>query len=586
MQLVANLKPDLAEETSLELLKGGRRLLNSGDHKESLAQLLEAFTLSPKNPAIQSALIDILACTSGYKLPSSITNALADAAIENNLNVQALATVLANQLENSTAVTSIIDYLNRTPPGQISSELPEQDIADILTDRLFMLVTTKATAISPITERLIGGLRRHFLGEWLADSSSQSYFLDHYPEALACVACQCFNTEYIFDLTSEEEARIARLQATIAEDIRAAHPIELAILGAYRPLWETLMGGAPDDLKYLISQAERWPGWIKLIWKIQFLAPCQEVFLKQKLVSLTPINADMSLEVGLQYEAFPYPRWQTTTIPEKPAFLADYIKHRFPNFDNSHLSPKPADILIAGCGTGEQVVQVGKGITTKNILAVDLSLNSLAHASRKAQELAMKNVHFNQADILGIGEWDATFDLIVCTGVLHHMQDPAAGLQALLQVSHDQTLFFLALYSERARGDVVAARNFISQKGLPDTVEGMRKFRTLVRELPNDHPAKPIERSREFYSASGLHDFVFNTHELRYTPLELKTLLEQNDMEFIGFDIKRGDHKTLYHNRFPDDIMMTNLENWDALEQDHPTVFDGMMQFWCHKKGT
>jgi len=581
MQLVSATMIKPADEKSQELLRNGTRLLRSGEHKASLAHLLEAFMLDPTNPTIQAALIEILACTSGYKLPKSVTNALADAALESNLNIQSLATVLANQLTNNQAALRILAYLDRTTPGKIGDDIPEQEIADLLTDRLFMLVTTKATAISPIVERLIIGLRRHFLGEWSADSSSQSYFLDRHPEALACVASQCFNAEYIFDISTEEEAKIARLQITIAEDIRAAHPTELAILGAYRPLWETLIGSAPDDLKYLMAQADRWPGWIKLIWRMQFLAPCQEIHLKQKLERLTPLNGDMSLEVGLQYEAFPYPRWQTTTIPTHSALLTDYIKQRFPAFDCGNLPAQPADILIAGCGTGEQVVQIGKGITAKNILAVDLSLNSLAHASRKIQELTMGNVHFHQADILGIGDWDAAFDLIVCTGVLHHMQDPNAGLQSLMKVSHEQTIFFLALYSERARKDVVAARNFITAQGIPDTVEGMRKFRALVRDLPDDHPVKPVENSREFYSASGLHDFVFNMHELRFTPLELKNLLEQNGLEFIGFDIKRGDHKKLYLKQFPDDAQMTNLDNWDRLEQENPSIFDGMMQFWC-----
>ena len=561
-----------------------RQALAAGDYKDALASSLEAFTLLPADPTVQAQLIEILGCTSGYNLPKPIIDALTDAAVTGGHNVQAFATLLSNEFDSHAGVHLLIKFLEETTPGEIHNVPSDIEIQDILFDQLFLLVATKALVISPIVERLLVALRAHFLGEWLADTSSQSFFLDQYPEALAAVACQAFNSEYIYTVDPEDEAKIGSLEDSIMEDIRAAHPTEIAILSAYRPLWATMQSGSPEDLQYLIEQAPRWPSWVQLIWKTQFLGPCQESLISQQLPTLSPIEDDMSQKMSTQYKAFPYPRWQTTKTPKQAISLKAHLKARFPHFNTCTIADEPIDILFAGCGTGEQLVKMGAGLKTKNVLAIDLSKTSLAYAKRQTDTLGMKNIHFGQADILEVPHWNASFNLIVCTGVLHHMQDPNKGLKALIAASKPNSVFFLALYSERARTHVRAAHALIKQHEIDDNLEGMRRFRQMVRDLPEDHPVKPIANSREFYSASGLHDFVFNTHELRYTPLQVADLLDSHDLEFVGFDMAHPNQVSAYKTQFPEDSLMTNLENWDTFEQNNPSLFEAMMQFWCVRK--
>ena len=575
--------PEGAEELSLNLLAQGKKARREGDYKECLASLLEAFILNPSNIDIQAYFIDILGQTSGFTIPKPVTDALADAALENGHDAQSLAPQLTSQLDQNDSVGKMIEWLGKTQPGTIEEPPSQVEISALLEDQLFLLVCTKATATSPRLERLLCVLRKHYLGEWLADTSSTSFFLDKFPVALAAIASQAFNSEFIYAVSQDEMDKIAGLEKTILEDLRAVHPFELAILACYQPLFETLRESPPEDLQYLQDQSARWPGWLQLIWKIQFIAPFQEALIKQRLPQLTPIEAEFSKSIAAQYEARPYPRWQSTKSVQTPSSVADYMMARFTHHDWSHLPNEPADILFAGCGTGQQVVHMGSGFLSKNTLAVDLSSNSLAYANRKTEELGIANVHFGVADILATKDWDASFDLIVCTGVLHHMQSPEQGLASLVALGKSHTLFFLALYSERGRSHVIAARNLIKEHKIPDTLEGLRVFRELVRGLPDDHPAKPVTQSREFYSASGLHDYVFNIHEVRYSPLQLKTLLEDQRLEFLGFDVPRGDLTTAYKARFPNDKAMVNLENWDTLEADSPDLFEDMMQFWCRK---
>ena len=115
-------------------------------------------------------------------------------------------------------------------------------------------------------------------------------------------------------------------------------------------------------------------------------------------------------------------------------------------------------VLIAGCGTGAQVLVANRYRNAK-ITAIDLSSSSLAYAIRKAREYGMKNVTFKKMDLLNIGELDQHFDIIECTGVLHHMENPKAGLSKLINQLIPGGYIKLALYSGVARKTIAEREN-------------------------------------------------------------------------------------------------------------------------------
>jgi SAM-dependent methyltransferase len=560
------------------LLDRGRAAHAAGDYKNALTAYLEALVTAPDNITVQQELLEVLAHSKGYRLPRAITDHLAMAAPGNKLDIQSLATLLSNQMEGNPDVDAVLSLFDSAAPGLPDLAAAGDVLAPILNDRLFLLVLDRVTAISPTAERLIIHLRRHALGAQLGKAAATLW--QQYPAALAAIANQCFNTEYIFGVSAAELEDIATLQEHIART-GAEMPENCIVLAMYMPLLPALQACGAEVLDGAQAAAPDWPGWAQQVWSTQVEAPALEAAFRDAMPQLTPIDNALSALIGDQYEAFPYPRWQTVSAAEQAVTLRAMMAQHLPAGVAPSIPDGPADILFAGCGTGKQVVEMAHAVDSKNILAIDLSRTSLAHAFRKAQEFGIDNAHFGQADIMQVKDWDARFDLIVCTGVLHHMADPSAALASLVALSKPHTVFLLALYSERARPHVIAARELIEQEDLPDTLEGIRAFRARVRALEPDHPVARVAESREFYSASGLHDLAFNRHELRFTPPQVGELLAENGLTFAGFHIKRAEHKALYRAQFPDDPAMTNLENWDRLEQSTPDLFRNMMQFWC-----
>jgi SAM-dependent methyltransferase len=297
---------------------------------------------------------------------------------------------------------------------------------------------------------------------------------------------------------------------------------------------------------------------------------------------LTPIADATSRAVRAQYEANPYPRWlrvPATLRAVQP--VRQTLRALFPRLDLGRLDvPDVPDILVAGCGTGFQTAVTALRNPRARILAVDLSLASLAYAQRRARELGLANVEFGQADLLELGALGRRFHVIECAGVLHHLADPLAGWRVLRGLLHPGGVMKLALYSELGRRGVVAARALAASRGLGGDPEGVRELRRLVRALPEESPAHALSLSADFASASGARDLMLHVQEHRYSTAAIAAACEALGLEFLGFETTRAEVMRAYHERFPGDVEARSLARWGEVEAAHPDAFGGMYQFW------
>jgi SAM-dependent methyltransferase len=248
------------------------------------------------------------------------------------------------------------------------------------------------------------------------------------------------------------------------------------------------------------------------------------------------------------------------------------------------LGKADVDILIAGCGTGQDTVELAQRLPRARLLAVDLSLTSLAYAKRMAREAGCANIDFAQADILKLAAVERQFDVIVAGGVLHHLADPLTGWQVLLSRLRPGGLMRFGLYSALARRDVAAARAFVAERGYGRTAADIRRCRQDLMALADDAVIKNVVRSRDFFTLSGCRDLLFHVQEHHFTLPKVKQLLAQTGLKVVGVDI-RSDVRQNYRKRFPGDPSMTDLDLWHAFESENPDTFVGMYQFWAQRDG-
>jgi ubiquinone/menaquinone biosynthesis C-methylase UbiE len=238
------------------------------------------------------------------------------------------------------------------------------------------------------------------------------------------------------------------------------------------------------------------------------------------------------------------------------------------------------EILFAGCGTGQHSIGTAARFKGSNVLAIDLSLSSLAYAKRKTDELGVKNIEYMQADILDLGQLNKQFDIIESGGVLHHMKDPMAGWKVLTDCLKQDGLMRIGLYSELARQHIVKIRDEIKKRGIVSSKAEMKSFRDIISKSDKDHH-KLITRSADFYSLSTLKDLLFHVQEHRFTLPQIGDYLDQLGLKFCGFEdpqVVLRFKRTNTHENDPYD-----LAKWQAYEEANPKAFAGMYQFWCQK---
>ena len=389
------------------------------------------------------------------------------------------------------------------------------------------------------------------------------------------LAHQCFLNEYCY-ITSEKEDEIVN-ELINDIDYKNIDEVSLSILACYKPLYKILNNTEVFD-EYKSVNLE-----FSDLINLQINERNIEKKLGSNLVTIGKIDDPVSLKVKNHYEENPYPRWSASTLPQKALYIEDVINNDIQSkvLENK-LNSKKIELLIAGCGTGKQVIDAARYGDIK-ITAVDLSVTSLTYGMRKCHELGVNNVQFIKSDILNLISLNKKFDVIECSGVLHHMSSPNDGLRVLKNILKPGGYLKLGLYSELARKFVVKMKEYIKIKNYSDTPEDMKKFRNDIfnhqeNNISNDIVTK-LFLSNCFWNLSGVRDLIFHKQEYRYCIDELMEIFNLFNFEFLGFVIQK-DILDYFTEKFPNDKYKSNLKNWDYLEKNHPEIFGGMYQFW------
>jgi trans-aconitate methyltransferase/Flp pilus assembly protein TadD len=568
-ETVVRLKPDLASaHHNLAAV-----LLDQGRANEALDAVSRALAI--RDDADARALF--VACVRGAdQLPGApafrrlITRALREAWTRPvALTGPAIALIKSHPFVATAVRSAMSAWPQRLAPGACGPA-----VNALASDELARAVLDTALVNDPELERLLTSARTVLLDAAVHATSDVSREMMGFSISLAR---QCFINEYVFDVSETERQALAWLRTSVRTALASRTPvfeIHLIALAAYAPL------SALERDEALLGRS--WRKFLDALITEQVREPKAEASLRAAMPQLTAIADPVSVEVRQQYEDNPYPRWAVVAPTPPEQGIQAHLRGLFPQAPlRQTTEPDAPEILVAGCGTGQQPIGTAQRFPKAHLLAIDLSLASLAYAKRKSDAAGVR-IDYAQADILELGT-DRRFDMIESSGVLHHLADPLRGWARLTQLLKPGGFMRIGLYSETGRQNIVALRQMLAARGYGATAEDIRRCRQEIISA-NDPQFTTIVHSPDFCSISACRDLLFHVQEHRLTLPQIAAFLAEHGLTLLGFEL---DGRTLrrYRAAFPDDATMTDLSSWDRFEAANPDTFGGMYQFWLQKAG-
>jgi 2-polyprenyl-3-methyl-5-hydroxy-6-metoxy-1,4-benzoquinol methylase len=449
-------------------------------------------------------------------------------------------------------------------------------IAALAADRLLPALLTSTLNTDIALERFLTMARRLMLEA--AHGAAANHDIGPSLAFYSALARQCFINEYVFSCPDDETSKAAGLRDQLVTAIEARTPVPalwVLAVAAYFPLH-----ALPLAARLLQAQ---WPEAVTAVLVQQICEPEEEAQLRPTIPRFTGIEDPISKLVRTHYEENPYPRWVKVGSTEPSNGIVRYLHHKFPLVSLQDTGRhKTTEVLIAGCGTGQHVIELVQKLKDASVLAVDLSLSSLCYAARKTRELGITSITYSQADIMELDSAGRSFDMIESAGVLHHLADPFAGWQKLLSLLRPGGFMMVGLYSEVARRSIAKAKKIVANMGLASTASQIRQGRQDLLDPRKNPDLESLTGWGDFYSISTCRDLLFHLQEKQMTLAGIDEYLKDNNLTFLGFEID-GDVLHSYRQCFRTDPAATDLQNWQLFENDNPDTFSGMYQFWLQK---
>lgn len=249
--------------------------------------------------------------------------------------------------------------------------------------------------------------------------------------------------------------------------------------------------------------------------------------------------------VKRQYEEFPYPPRDPEDerhrlIEGSPSQL-DELNHYL--FAGLRDFSEPFRALIAGGGTGDATIMLAQQLADRgdagHVTYLDMSTASRKIVERRAEIRGLNNIDFHTGSLLDLPDMGfASFDYIECCGVLHHLEDPEAGLASLAACLAEDGGLGIMLYATLGRTgvyDIQASMKALLHDESPK--EQVTLVKKLLAELPNSNRFKrnPFVGDHRIGDDAALYDLLLHPRDRSYLVPEVEEFMASSDMTIVGF---------------------------------------------------
>lgn len=256
-----------------------------------------------------------------------------------------------------------------------------------------------------------------------------------------------------------------------------------------------------------------------------------------------------------QYEAYPYPARdpkdeQTRLIAGSPSNLAEIDHYVFAGRGDF---ARPFRALIAGGGTGDAAIMLAQQLSDwarhrgtaapGEVVYLDFSGAAREIAEARAGQRGLTNISFHQGSLLDLQELGlGDFDYIDCCGVLHHLEDPPAGLAALAEALDAAGGMGLMVYAPLGRSGVYPAQAMLRDLGAGglDGELPLGERVVLARRLLAALPASNWLRRNPFLgdhrkSDAELVDLLLHSRDRAYSVEQVAALVAGAGLRLVSF---------------------------------------------------
>ena len=240
-----------------------------------------------------------------------------------------------------------------------------------------------------------------------------------------------------------------------------------------------------------------------------------------------------SEEVRDFYERMPYPAPLTSLDAHRDLYKnPDRRRAEFHLIWPARQPRGTLEILIAGCGTS-QAARYALREPDARITAIDVSDTSLRHTRDLQRKYNLENLELHQLPIERVREIGRSFDLVVCTGVLHHLPDPDCGLRALRDVLRPSGAMRLMVYARYGRAGIYMMQEYCRLLEISVSATDLKSLGDALKTLPPDHPISGLLlRSKDFRRPEAMADALLHPQDRAYTVPEIYAWLDRCGMSF------------------------------------------------------
>ncbi len=251
-------------------------------------------------------------------------------------------------------------------------------------------------------------------------------------------------------------------------------------------------------------------------------------------------------EVRAQYEALPYPPRDPRDeairlITGTPSHVLEINHYLFSGRLNF---ARPFRALVAGGGTGDACIMLAQQLADRRcpgeVVYLDISTASRQICEARAKARGLRNINFLTGSLLDLPSMPiGQFDYIDCTGVLHHLPDPAAGMRALASVLNPDGGMGVMLYGEYGRSGVYPLQELLQtlaprSMALEDRIAMTKR---LIRFLPttNLFRRNPYLNDHVTGGDAGLYDLLLHSCDRAFTVPDIGAMARESGLRLVAF---------------------------------------------------